>query len=163
MSSGELGTSKPSRSSYEGSLPETLRRRTGFLLSVMGMFSRSELSRALEPLSIKPRGYGTLVVLAEGGPAPQQTVGERLGIDKSTMVVVVDELEELGLVERRRNPQNRRAYELTLTDAGHETLSEAESVVEGVEEAVLAPLSEEGRRQLHELLLRLLPDLGSRS
>ena len=46
-----------------------------------------------------------MVVLAEEGPDPQQTVGERIEIDKSTMVVVVDELEELGLVERRRNPK----------------------------------------------------------
>ncbi len=128
----------------------------------MGAFSQSELSRALEPVGIKPRGYGVLVVLAEEGPAPQRTVGERLGIDKNTMVVIVDELEEPGLVQRRRNPQDRRAYELTLTDAGHEALLEVESVVEGVEELVLAPLDEEGRQQLHESLLRLLPDFGGR-
>jgi hypothetical protein len=78
--------------------PEALTRRTGFLLSMTGMLSRGELARALEPMGIKPRGYGVLVVLTEEGPAPQQTVGERIGIDKSTMVVVVDELEELGLV-----------------------------------------------------------------
>jgi DNA-binding MarR family transcriptional regulator len=97
-----------------------------------------------------------LVVLAEEGPAPQQTVGERIEIDKSTMVVVVDELEELGLVERRRNPQNRRAYELTLTETGLKRLSEVEPVVEEVEEAALAPLDEARRTQLRELLLSLL-------
>jgi DNA-binding MarR family transcriptional regulator len=64
---------------------------------------------------------------------------------------------------RQRNPQNRRAYELTLTNAGREALSEAESAVEDAEEAVLAPLNEGGRMQLHKLLLSLVPDLGGPS
>lgn len=157
MSTGEARAGRMDPESEGKSLPGALTRRTGFLLSVMGTFSRGELARAFGPMGIKPRGYGILVALDERGPAAQRDVGERVGIDKSTMVVVVDELEELGLVERRRNPKNRRAYELTLTDAGRSTLSEAEAVVAEVEEAVLAPLDDAQRLQLHELLLRLLP------
>ena len=140
--------------------PEALTRRTGFLLSMLGRLSRDATERALEPLRIKPHHYGMLVVLAEGGPASQQAIGETLKIDKSTMVVFVDHLEALGLVERRRNPENRRAYRLTLTAAGREMISEAETLVEGVEETLLAPLDDAQRRRLHGLLLGLLPDPG---
>lgn len=136
--------------------PEALTRRSGFLLSALGRRSRDATEGALARLDLKPMHYGVLVVLADAGPVTQQVVGARLGIDKSTMVVVVDHLEGRGLVERRRNPGDRRAYELTLTDAGRHTLAMAGPLVAGVEEAVLAPLDEAARARLHALLLQLL-------
>lgn len=150
------------RGSGAGRPPQALARRAGFLLSVLGRISRDATERALGPLGIKPYHYGVLVALDEGGPAPQRVVGEALGIDKSSMVVVVDHLEGLGLVERRRNPENRRAYRLTLTDAGRNVLSEAEPLVGQVEEDIMAPLDDAQRRQLHALLLSLLPGPGER-
>jgi DNA-binding MarR family transcriptional regulator len=156
----EEWTDEVGRVSGVSRLPEVLTRRTGFLLSTLGRLSRDATERALEPLGIKPHHYGMLVVLAEGGPAPQQVIGETLRIDKSSMVVFVDHLEGLGLVERRRNPENRRAYKLTLTAAGRKTILEAETLVEGVEETLLAPLDDAQRRQLHGLLLSLLSDHG---
>lgn len=145
-----------------GRPPQALASRAGFLLSVLGRISRDATERALGSLGIKPYHYGVLVVLDEGGPAPQRAVGEALGIDKSSMVVVVDHLEGLGLVERHRNPENRRAYRLTLTDAGRKMISEAGPLVGRVEEDVLAPLDQAQRRQLHGLLLSLLPGSGRR-
>jgi DNA-binding MarR family transcriptional regulator len=108
------------------------------------------------PLGIKPHHYGVLQVLEEMGSAPQYVVGARLGIDKSTMTVVGDHLEGLGLVARRRNPQNRRAYELTLTETGRAALAAAEPLVATVEEAMLARLDSAERSQLHTLLLRMM-------
>ena len=99
-------------------LPPTLTRRTGFLLSALGRRCSAAAERALAPLGIKPHHYGVLVVLEAASVATQQAVGERLGIDKSTMTVVGDFLEDLHLVERRRNPVNRRAYELTVEAHG---------------------------------------------
>jgi MarR family transcriptional regulator, lower aerobic nicotinate degradation pathway regulator len=139
-----------------GRPPRSLTRRVGFLLSALGRLSRDATEQALESLGIRPHHYGVLVVLDEGGPAPQRIVGEALGIDKSTMVVVVDHLEERGLVERHRNPENRRAYRLTLTGAGRKLLLEADPLVRRVEEDVMAPLDDAQRRQLHGLLLSLL-------
>ncbi len=136
--------------------PERLTRRIGFLLSMLGRRSRDATEGALAPLGLKPQHYGVLVVLSDAGPAPQQVVGVRLGIDKSTMVAVVDYLEGCGLVERRRNPNNRRAYDLTLTAAGRHALAAAELLVAGIEEAVLTPLDTAERAQLGTLLLRLL-------
>lgn len=162
MSSSEEGASSAGRGTGASRLPRVLTCRTGFLLSILGRVSRDATERALAPLEIKPYHYGVLVVLTDEGPAPQQVVGETLGIDKSSMVVVVDHLEGLGLVERHRNPENRRAYKLTLTEAGRRLLSEADSLVEQVEEAVLAPLDDEQRVRLHELLLTLADPRGDR-
>ena len=141
-------------------LPESLTHRTGFLLSTLGRRFRDATERALAPLGIKPVHYGVLAVLSAQGPAAQWAVGEKFRIDKSSMVVIVDHLERLNLVERRRNPRNRRAYELILTDAGRNALLEADRIIARSEEGALAPLDKEQRAQLHELLLRLLLVLG---
>lgn len=140
--------------------PEILARNTGFLLGRVGQLANEELGHSLEPLGLKARHYGVLAVLADEGSHPQRVLGEKLRIDRSTMVIVVDELEEAGLVERRRDPEDRRRYELTITEDGRRTLSEAEPVVEGVREAVLAPLDERRRHELHESLAAILRGFG---
>lgn len=139
-----------------GTLPEVLARYTAFLLSKAGQLSREKFDRAIKPMGLKSRHYGALAVLADEGPHAQQALGEKLQVDRSTMVTLVDELEEMGSVERRRDRIDRRRYELTITDAGRRTLSEAEDLVEGVQEMVLAPLDEAQRRELHELLTLIL-------
>ena len=141
-------------------LPEVLARRTAFLLSKAGQMSREEFDRAVGPMGLKSRHYGALAVLDAEGAYAQRELGERLQIDRSTMVSVVDDLEEMGLVERRRDREDRRRYELTLTDAGRGALSEADGLVEGVQEVVLAPLDEVQRRELHGLLASLLRGAG---
>jgi DNA-binding MarR family transcriptional regulator len=123
---------------------------------MLGRASREATERALAPLGIKPHHYGILVVLDATGPAPQHRVGERLRIDKSTMTVFVDQLEGLGMLERRRNPENRRAYDLTLTETGRRALARAAPLIDAVDEATLSPLGGEERSQLHRLLSRLL-------
>jgi DNA-binding MarR family transcriptional regulator len=71
------------------------------------------------------------------------------------MVATIDELEAQGLVERRRNPQDRRAHALHITDEGRRRLTEGRKLARRAQEELLAPLSAEERRELHELLLRL--------
>jgi len=86
-------------------------------------------------------------------------LGDKLAIDRTTMVGLVDELEGMGLVERKRNHEDRRRYDLVLTDAGRSAVSEAEATAERVKEAVLAPLDDARRRQLHEMLASVLWNL----
>jgi DNA-binding MarR family transcriptional regulator len=145
---------------HRGPLPPILTSRSGFLLSMVGRLSRDLTERTLAELNIKPHHYGILALLEAEGPAPQYSVGERLRIDKSSMTVFVDHLEALGLVERRRNPRNRRAYELTLTDTGRSTFVRAGPLIDAVEDAVLSRLGADERDELHRLLSRLLGDPG---
>ena len=141
--------------------PEVLARHTAFLLGKAGQLSREVFERAISPMGLRARHYGALAVLAAEGPHAQRELGEKLQIDRSTMVALVDDLEGMGFVERRRDRQDRRRYELTLTRAGTEALSEAEGLVEGVQETVLAPLDEGQRRELHGLLVDLVRGLSS--
>jgi DNA-binding MarR family transcriptional regulator len=75
------------------------------------------------------------------------------------MVAVIDELEAAGRVVRRRNPQDRRAYQLQLTTAGHAALQEAVRVVDRVQDEVFAPLNRGQRGQLQAMLTALLRHL----
>jgi DNA-binding MarR family transcriptional regulator len=137
-------------------IPAILLGRTGFLLSTLGRRFRAATEQALAPLGITPVHYGVLTVIAIQGPAAQAAVGQVLHIDKSSMVVIMDHLEQRGLVERQRNPRNRRAYELILTAAGTQTLRDADRIIAESEEAALTALDQTQRDQLHQLLLRLL-------
>ena len=133
-----------------------LARHTGFLLGKAGQLSREAFDRAIAPMGLRSHHYGALAVLAAEGPHAQRELGEKLIIDRSTMVALVDDLEGMGLVERRRDRGDRRRYELTMTDAGRRAVSEAERLIEDVQDKVLAPLDEVQRRELHGLLMDLL-------
>ena len=141
--------------------PEVLAGNTGYLLVRVGQLAREEFGRALGPSGVKLRHYGALAVLAAEGPSAQRSLGDKLRVDRSTMVSLVDELEGMGLVERRRSREDRRRYELTLTQAGKQALSEVGRVVEGVREALLAPLDTRRRRQLHESISAVLGALST--
>ena len=155
---GELGLGGSRRNRV--SLPlVSPARNTGFLMSKVSQLAREGFERALEPMGLKARHYGVLTALAGEGPHAQRDLGEKLSVDRTTMVGLVDELEGLGLVERRRDPEDRRRYDLALTDAGKRTVSEAEAVAARVQDAVLAPLDAVERRRLHEMLSSVLRNL----
>jgi DNA-binding MarR family transcriptional regulator len=132
-----------------------LTRNTGFLISRMGLMARRAFAEQIAEVGLTPRGWGALNVLDQEGEVTQQWLGACIGMDPSSMVSTIDELEAHGLVERRRNPQDRRAHALHITDQGRRTLTEGRKVAHRAQEKLLAPLSEDERRQLHELLLRV--------
>lgn len=113
-------------------------------------------SARLEQLAITTRMWGALNVLDAEGAITQQKLGQCTGIDPSSMVSTVDDLEAAGLVERRRHPSDRRAHALHITDKGRATLSRGRQLAAAAQDDLLAPLSREEREQLHKLLLRLV-------
>jgi DNA-binding MarR family transcriptional regulator len=142
-------------------MPVALSRRLGFMLvrATAGMTRLGAVT--LAPLGIDGRHYGVLAVLSELGPVSQQTLADMLAVDRSTMVAFVDELERKGHVRRGRNPRDRRAYAIELTDAGAHVQREAAALLEGCERHYLDPLTAAERRTLLELLGRLVArDLG---
>jgi DNA-binding MarR family transcriptional regulator len=90
------------------------------------------------------------------GPRSMGELGEQLGIDRSTMVQLVDGLEAKGLVERQRNPADRRSYALTITPAGTEMWQRARGDVERSEDDILDGMSEEDRDALRRLLAQVV-------
>src|SRR4051812_47973335 len=133
-----------------------LNQSTGYLLSTAGRIVRERFEQALQPTGLRARHLGVLATLATLGPISQGDAAQRGGVDKSTMVAIVDDLEGWGLVERRRSRTDRRAYELTLTATGRMKLAETGTIVASFGEEQFAPLNPEEFAQLGALLTRLL-------
>jgi DNA-binding MarR family transcriptional regulator len=132
----------------------------GWLMSRASHALGAALMEGLAPLGLNLRDYTVLIAaeraVIEGTARTQLALAQAARLDKSTMVVALDALEEEGLVERRPDPKDRRARIVVPTDAGRELLARAEDVVLSVEDEVLADLGAEERRTLRSLLTRLV-------
>ena len=136
-------------------LHAALLRNTGYLISRTGMYAQRHFAERMETLGLTPRMWGALNVIDAEGPVSQQQLGRAIGMDPSTMVSTIDELESKGLVQRRPHPTDRRAHALHITDAGRDALTRGRGLAREAQDELLAPLSAEDRRVLHDLLLRI--------
>jgi DNA-binding MarR family transcriptional regulator len=100
----------------------------------------AELTAPLAPLGVSARSYHVLRA-ALSGEHTQSELAEMVGLDKTTMVVTVDELERAGLAERHPAPDDRRARIIEVTAAGQRKVAEADKVKEHVQAEVLGQLS----------------------
>ena len=131
-----------------------------YLLVQLGTRAARMFAERLAPLGLEPRHAGLLFRLAANEGRSQQALGELLGLNPTRMVFLVDELEQRGLVERRRNAADRRSYALYLTASGRDMLR-AISETAGAGHGLLgASLSEGERGQLAGLLRKLAGELG---
>ena len=120
---------------------------------------RASHTRAAErfgKLGLTPASFGLLNVIAAREGEIQQQLGALMGIDPSTMVSLIDGLEDAGLAKRRPSAKDRRAREIAITPKGRRLLERARKEVLQVEEEVLGGLSTTERRQLLKLLRRAL-------
>lgn len=134
-----------------------MRRPSGaaFLLSRLGTHVAAGFAQRLAPLGVTP---AQVAVLREVGQAPglsQQELSRRLGSAPSRVVVLVDELEAKGLLERRRSDTDRRTYELHVAEAGVQAVAEIRAVVSRHDADLVEPLTAEERAVLVELLGRI--------
>src|SRR5436190_3420914 len=135
--------------------PPCLGNRVGFLLARSHLDALAIAGEVLEP-GLDPKHFGALSVIAAEGPLSQQELGERMRVDRTTIVALVDELERRGFLARRRNPIDRRAYALEATAAGRRWLDRAGAVLAEAEARILAPLDPDEREQLIGLLHKLV-------
>ncbi|MGO4301367.1 MarR family winged helix-turn-helix transcriptional regulator [Leifsonia sp. RAF41] len=140
-----------------------LEARASFLLSQLGLQSAQRFTAALAPLGITPNRFGVLAHLARQEGRTQQELATALGLHRNSMVGMIDDLEERGLVERRRHPDDRRAYAIHLTPAAREVLAAGDRLAAEQEEALLAPLDAGQRAELLETLTRLVAAAGYRT
>lgn len=111
---------------------------------------------ALAPFGIHARDLGVMLVIDRSEPASQQQVAERLGVDRTTMVAIIDALEAKGIISRRPDTEDRRRNVIELTPAGQDVLLQATAASDEAEAELLAPLSQDERTQLRDLLARVL-------
>jgi MarR family transcriptional regulator, lower aerobic nicotinate degradation pathway regulator len=164
-SDGVISTSLPRTAPPEASperppFPPALMERIGFLLAMTKGGAESICMAALRPLQLHVRQFGLLTVLATEGPRSQQELAEWTRMDRTSMVALVDSLEERGYVRRERNPADRRAYLLQLTPEGKRIQARARRLMLGAEEELLGSLDPGERDQLRELLAKVAADIG---
>ncbi|MEU7608311.1 MarR family transcriptional regulator [Micromonospora sp. NPDC049204] len=133
---------------------ETIASATGYLLLKLAGLAGARMEEALLPFHLRGRDLRVLAFVADG-ESSQRDLGQRTGLDRTTMVAVIDELERNGYVRRERSPDDRRKQLISVTADGRATLSEALTVLRRTEDDFLAPLAEDERRQLHRQLTLL--------
>ena len=131
-----------------------------FLLAQVGAHAGAKFAERLAELKLTPAHAGILRTLAANPGMSQHALGRTLGILPSRLVVVLDEIEERGLVERRDNPDDRRVYELHLTEKGKHSLEAVGRVARAHQEALCAALDDHERETLAALLSRIAEDQG---
>jgi DNA-binding MarR family transcriptional regulator len=141
---------------------EPLGVQIGTQLYLAHRYARAASNRALEAHGVELRHLGVLGQIAEHGPLSQRELIDRLQVDKSSMVHIVDELERQGLAERHRNERDRRSYTVHLTPAGEQRLKAAQAGTAEAMDRLLAPLSEDDRLALHGLLARFIQSAARR-
>ena len=114
-----------------------------------------DFSESLKDCNITPGQFGVLVLIAANTGLNQTSLGNDLGIDRSTVVAVIDKLEGRGLVERSPAPKDRRSYALRLSEQGAELLQRARGLVADHEKRIAGDLQPTEQHQLIALLSRL--------
>ena len=135
---------------------ERLLGRAGFLLNKTAQKIREAYEEQLTPLGLTGKHYGVLAVLDEKGSITQHEIGKCIYIDRTTMVSVIDDLEKLGLVERKEHPTDRRSHAIYMTAKGKETLPKAHQLGVLVEKRFLECLSAKEQKELVKLLRQLV-------
>src|SRR5436305_1304266 len=136
-------------------LPQELLANTAFLLARLGYSFKARAVEEVEEAGFSLYDYSVLTLLSEEAPETQGTIADALRVDRSQLVGVLDGLEERGLVERQRDPNDRRRHLVSLTAEGRKQLGLLRTIVERVRDELLGPLDAKQRATLHELLVEL--------
>src|SRR3954454_8226746 len=121
--------------------PEELAGYTGFLLGYLGEKSRRNFIELLEPHGFHPREFGLMTVMAKRPGITQQDLAALARVDPSSMVAVLDDLEQRGVVERRVDPEDRRRRAVYLTPKGEEQMQVLQRAARKAAKTFLEPLS----------------------
>jgi MarR family transcriptional regulator for hemolysin len=135
--------------------PQPLSANLCWLLSHASYNLTTELTAALEGLGISPRAHSVLTT-AMCGPHTQTELARMVGLDKTTMVFTLDELEAAGLAERRPSSKDRRVRVIAVTEAGARKVREAEEITRRIHADVLEALPARDRKVFLDALARLV-------
>jgi DNA-binding MarR family transcriptional regulator len=136
-------------------LPEELATSEIFLLGRLGYGLKRHAAEQVEAAGFSLYDYSVMALLADGKCEAQTSIADLLQLDRSQLVGMLDALEDRDLIERRRDPSDRRRHKVTLTAAGERELAKLRAIVRRIEEEFLTPLDPESRETLYRLLSRL--------
>jgi DNA-binding MarR family transcriptional regulator len=124
------------------------------LVDHLARVGRRAIETSALPTGLRPRHLIALDLLSQQGPASQQGLAEALSLDPSNVVGLLNELEDRGLITRRRDPADRRRHIVELSTDGEEELGRARDSYRVVEDDLLKALSADERETLHGLLAK---------
>jgi DNA-binding MarR family transcriptional regulator len=150
-----MTVTNPNSTLRKPKLPEELVGSTTFLLKRLGFVVKDQAMEGYERVGLHPYHHAVLIALSEGSHETQGAIADGLGYDRGQLVGLLDELEERGLVERRRDPKDRRRHLVQITAEGKRTLRTLRTLSRQLEADFLEPLNDKQRAELHSLLLRL--------
>jgi DNA-binding MarR family transcriptional regulator len=136
-------------------MPRELVSSPLFLLKRLGMTAKEHSLGAYEEAGIHPYHFAILATLDEGQRETQGAIADTLGYDRGQLVGLLDEIEEAGYIERRRDPEDRRRQVVVITPAGKKMLGKLRTLTARLDAEFLAPLDKEQRAELQKLLLLL--------
>ncbi|MET8876112.1 MarR family transcriptional regulator [Nocardia sp. NPDC004604] len=132
------------------------------LIGKLDFHLQDRFTELLAPLGLHPRQFGMLSLLIDRDGLAQHQLAEPLDVHRTVMVGLVDDLEQRGLVERRRHPVDRRAHAVHLLPAGRELYAQAEAVLNKFEAELLGGLAPDEAKVFGELLQRVSTAAGLR-
>jgi MarR family transcriptional regulator, lower aerobic nicotinate degradation pathway regulator len=150
-----MGIEMKTETKFAGRLPAELRASSLVLLKRLGFNAKQLSHEEYEQAGLSPYHHAILALLDEDAPETQAEIADSLGYDRGTLVGLLDELEEQKLVERKRDPEDRRRHLVRITADGKRTLGRLRALARRLEDEFLAPLDAEQRESLHALLLLL--------
>jgi DNA-binding MarR family transcriptional regulator len=136
-------------------LPAGLETNLSWLLGESFRAHMEAMRGVLGDLPHGPRGFAALCGAAHGSARNQAELAKQLGVDRTVMVYLVDDLERAGLVERVADPRDRRSKLIRATEAGHSRLRELQAQTGAAEAELLAELSPAEQELLRALLRRV--------
>jgi MarR family transcriptional regulator, lower aerobic nicotinate degradation pathway regulator len=136
-------------------LPPALTHWPGYLMKFVSERASERFERKLAREGIRSKHAEVLLVIDAEGAMSQRALGRRLRIDKSPMVGLVDDLERLGLAERRRGTSDRRVQDIHLTAKGRAALERVVRLADEANERMFRVLDDDERSVLQGLLLRV--------
>ena len=142
-------------------IPPSVAGRPGALLTIATRRGQELARRRLAPLGLSVQLCGVLNLLAVG-PISQHDLGGQLGIDRTTMVELIDDLEQKGAVERRKNPTDRRSYALSLTPKGRVLQRRAAKAFDDVTDEVFEALKKSEQLELADMLRRVISSVDAK-
>ncbi len=139
-----------------GDGPPGLRDWTGFLLYKVGKWVQIETEAVLRELDLRDRHLMVLAILSADDGQSQQDLARHLSLDPTAVVALVDDLEDRGLCQRERHPDDRRRHVIQLTAKGRRVYRDARALAAKVGDAIFGPLERSERAQLTEMLQRIM-------